>query len=102
MWEIAERETQTCLCLRRASGRKEKLKTEMKGTNGIRPREDKRKRFLKGVSKLEKGTEVLISLSLEDRRWLRFSLLSNRHSSLQRVIEVWIMLVASCVWSHLV
>lgn len=46
--EIFEKETQTCLCLRRASGRKEKITVRLGRTSGITPRKDKRKEGFSG------------------------------------------------------
>lgn len=64
--EVFERETQTCLCLRRASGRKEKMKIELGRTSGIMPREDKRKEGLSGqVGEKNRGTHLFESTGKE-------------------------------------
>lgn len=60
-----ERETQTCLCLRRASGRKAKMKVKRRRTSGII---EKIKGNRNSVTKLEKRTEELISLRQWERR----------------------------------
>lgn len=46
--EIFEGETQTCLWLRRASGRKEKITVKLEMTSGITPGKDKRKEGFSG------------------------------------------------------
>lgn len=55
--EIFEGETQTCLWLRRASGRKEKITVKLGTTSGITPRKDKRKEGFSGqVGEKNRGT----------------------------------------------
>lgn len=46
--EIFEKEAQTWLCLRRASGRKEKITVKLGRTSGITARKDKRKKRFSG------------------------------------------------------
>lgn len=84
--EIFERETGTCLCLSRASGRKIKKKMKLKRNNGMTPEKIQGRRDL--VATLEKA-EALFSLRQQERRWLSFSLSSSRPHSLLRVTEVW-------------